>query len=315
MGELAAGRTFRAEGPGPAPVGGPHPEPARHAMLDVREPSDRRDARIVELLFRGTVGPADLERAVHEIRTRTDERDPGSLVVDLDGALSPSPDALLGGLRERLRRPDWLRGVERIALLADATWRDRLARVEGAFVEGPPVRLFELGRDDRDAPRLARRWLAERREAERRETRPGADERGAGRVRPAPISLIPVEDRCTVAFEVAGGVGPEDLRRLRPAFERALAGDGGIRLLVRVLDAAALGAAAGAASDARELGRRLRGRLTRCAIVSPPAFVRAFAARTAWARPARVRTFAERDETTAWAWLGVAPAGARRPPP
>ena len=276
-------------------------------MLDVREPFARPDARLVEVRFRGAVGPADLARAVHEVRTRTDERGPGSLVVDFGGASSPSPDALLHDLRERLRHPDWLRGVERIALLADATWRARLARVEGAFVEGPPVRLFELGRDARDALRLARRWLAERREAERLETRTGADARTPGRVRPAPISLIPVPDPGTVAFEVAGGVGPGDLARLRPAFERALGGDGGIRLFVRVVDGAALDAAAGATPDARELGRRLRGRLTRCAIVSPPAFVRAFAARTAWARPARVRTFAERDETGAWAWLGVAP--------
>ena len=283
-------------------------------MLDVREPRARPDARLVEVRFRGTVGPADLALAVREVRTRTRERGPGSLVVDFGGASSPSPDALLNELRERLRHPDWLRGIERIALLADATWRARLARVEGAFVEGPPVRLFELGRDARDALRLARRWLAEHREADRLETRTDAHARTPGRVRPAAISLIPVPDPGTVAFEVAGGVGPGDLARLRPAFERALGGDGGVRLFVRVVDGAAL-AAPGAAPDARELGRRLRGRLTRCAIVSPPAFVRAFAARAAWARPARVRSFAERDETGAWAWLGVVPDDPARPSP
>ena len=144
-------------------------------MLDIREPRARPDARLLEVRFRGTVCPTDLARAVREVRTRTHERGPGSLVVDFGHASSPSPDALPDDLRDRLRHPDWLRGVERIALLADATRRDRLARVEGVFVDGPP------------------------------------------------------------------------------------------------------------------------------------AFVRAFAARTARARTARVRTFAERDETGAWAWLGVAP--------
>ena len=80
MRAFTTGGSFRAEG-ADSPAGGQRPEPARDTMLDIREPRARPDARLLEVRFRGAVGPADLARAVHEVRTRTDARGPGSLVV------------------------------------------------------------------------------------------------------------------------------------------------------------------------------------------------------------------------------------------
>ena len=237
----------------------------------------------LDIVARGTLDERAVESAADELDRYLVEG--AALLIDLRELGDVTARGLARDVVEGVR----LARCRRIALVAEERWLRAASRVDGAVLPGVEVRAFEPHRME-----AARDWLEGEPDAS-----PATDPDEAAR----PAIRLVESARPTLLEVVDGHLDDDDIDRMLPAFERALAGDDPIDVLARVESLSGFEPGLLVERDLWRLKRRGLARLRRYTIVTSIGWLGGVVDLVDKAVSAELRAFEPGEEALARAWL------------
>lgn len=255
-------------------------------MIAIHRPAPRR----LDVVVRGTLDEDAVRGGADELRDALEEGT--ALLLDLREFDGMTVGGLARDLAESLHLVGRLARCRRIALVAAERWLRAAGRVDGALLPGVEVRAFDVDGIDE-----ARAWLDGEADGEASD---GID--AATAARPA-VRLVAGTRPGLLEMVIDGYLDDDDVERLVPAFERALAGDAPIDLLARVDALRGFDPKLLADRDTWRLKRMGLSRLRRYALVTSIDWLGGTVALLDRLVSPELRTFAPDEEAAARAWL------------
>ena len=294
----------------------------------------------LEVVASGIVDAGDVRAAVEAIETALGGDGRAALLVDIRGVEDVTMKAFGGDLASGRRLLGRLGGLERVAVVGDASWLRSLARLQRRVPGAGQVRLFEA-----DALDEARAWVgaapaaelagdagAPGRRAERvgrdaegdgaRGDAPAGGERGARAERPTGptrsgdgparrpgLTLLEGDGPGLYTLELDGRIGREDVEAMVARLDELGGGEPRVRLLGLVRRFDGFEPAVLLSPALWRLQGEGLSRVSRFALVGSVDWLGRLLESAGRLQRVEVRTFAPDDEARARAWLAADEGG------
>lgn len=115
----------------------------------------RNGANRLDIELSGKLNEEDMKTALDELLSKSENIESGTMLYDIIDFQIPSLSAISAELSRLPSLFDLIKRFDRVAVLADKTWIQKVSELEGALIPGLEIKAFS-----RDQRMKAEAWLS-----------------------------------------------------------------------------------------------------------------------------------------------------------